>query len=427
MKEITTCLTVILICAQFAIISATEPIEEQTTVSSPEQAQVVDSISLKSDTITATRAVNWFGEFNYQVLQVVNAGGRHLDSVDVFGDRRRLDRQWFHRLTGEAGVKIQPREDLFFKIGFRLGTASSGLSECKVVYNRSKLSVTGGLFQYKYNQDVKNLGEYLIMSGCYPGYVFSGREWATNTGLLFSTELIKGFKQDLLITSAMEQIPYYDFSISYIASYGIGQSLDVGAGVMLYNLIPVRPEFTELDIDQNLSEYSHRGVKLMGRFSFDVKKLFGEPDVMGNEDLKLYAEGAVLGVKNYIDDKDSVGVIQYYDTLSQRIPVMLGFNIPAFGLLDYLSLELEYYGSPYDNKPIDDIYDVLPPPDHIGHSDDIKWSVSLKRSINNKLSFYARAASDHLRLEDASGGVEKWERLSDISNWYWSSKIILSF
>ncbi len=96
----------------------------------------------------------------------------------------------------------------------------------------------------------------------------------------------------------------------------------------------------------------------MARASFDIKGIF-PMDFLGEEDLKIYGELAILGLKDYPG---------HYNDFSKRIPMMLGFNLPFFGLLnlflprftklDVLKLELEYQGT---DVPKGHIQDRLPP------------------------------------------------------------------
>ncbi|MDB5051021.1 MAG: hypothetical protein JWO30_4092 [Fibrobacteres bacterium] len=86
----------------------------------------------------------------------------------------------------------------------------------------------------------------------------------------------------------------------------------------------------------------YQATLLMGRFSFDVKPLLGDiADIFGTQDLVLYGEVSVLGTKNYP---------LYYTAVSQRTPAMIGFNVPAFHLLDFLTFEAEYIDNPHMNS-----------------------------------------------------------------------------
>ena len=102
----------------------------------------------------------------------------------------------------------------------------------------------------------------------------------------------------------------------------------------------------------------------MARLSVDPKGFLpsGFKDMCGNEDFKIYAEAAILGFTNITAYKDSMdpntglpvpgkfaidSSKNYYSRISQRIPVMFGFTLPTFKLLDYLSAEWEWYGWPF--------------------------------------------------------------------------------
>jgi hypothetical protein len=82
--------------------------------------------------------------------------------------------------------------------------------------------------------------------------------------------------------------------------------------------------------------FTYKGIKLMGKAAFDPKPLLGETGIFGREDLRLYAEFGVLGLQDQP---------LFYTDITKRIPVMFGFNLPAFKILDLLSLQFEYYGS----------------------------------------------------------------------------------
>ncbi|MDZ7262100.1 MAG: hypothetical protein ONB05_08355 [candidate division KSB1 bacterium] len=66
--------------------------------------------------------------------------------------------------------------------------------------------------------------------------------------------------------------------------------------------------------------YTFGGTKVMARIAFDPKPLLPW-NFFGRRDVRIYGEMAVLGIKNYP---------RYYEKITERMPVMLGFNIPAF-------------------------------------------------------------------------------------------------
>jgi len=232
------------------------------------------------------------------------------------------------------------------------------------------------------------------------------------------------------------------------------EAVDIGAGVAFAYLIPIRPSITTpdyaglptqaslrplgryrdttviTDINDSIGykNYTNQAIKLMARASFNLQAIL-KSDMLGSEDLKLYTEAAVLGVKNYP---------YYYENIMRRIPVMVGFNIPTFKILDRLSLELEFRDPeflnssrvsfeedglplPYIPRPSSSItYDstllaykskVRPAWDTSGfggtggtvQQDSLmkgrgfKWSVYAKRTIIPGITVYCQAASDHMR------------------------------
>jgi hypothetical protein len=164
----------------------------------------------------------------------------------------------------------------------------------------------------------------------------------------------------------------------------------------------------------------------------------------------------VIGVQNY-------GKI--YDKMSERIPMMLGFNFPTFGWLDRVSLEVEYFKNRYRNdmallgnqrnvadwtlqahpmpsptpvrysdfgidqgvwvsKTGDSVKVLGTPQDKENlHSDDLKWSLNLEKSIQTNIRITAQIANDHFRpravatnfIVQAGGTAEAFTAASD---WY---------
>ncbi|MBW8886972.1 MAG: hypothetical protein JF616_04355 [Fibrobacteres bacterium] len=170
----------------------------------------------------------------------------------------------------------------------------------------------------------------------------------------------------------------------------------------------------------------------MGRFSLDPKPLFGAPALLGSQDMKFYGEAAVLGLKDYPF---------YYASLKQRIPWMLGFNFPAFNLLDVASIEVEYCGNPFPNDWQTSLREGLPVPggqnfspssyvNPATHSDYVyspwKWSFYLKKTVARGLFISSQIAHDHLRLPDDNGFTYE-ELLKDRSQWWGIIRVTASY
>ncbi len=398
-----------------------------------------------------------------------------------------------------------------------------------------KFRLTSGYFAFNYNPNVKNLGLYLLRGPVYPGILMSGFEANETLDIahilgfqLHST--IGPLKQDLILNMETEIKPLLDISPAYVARLSMGDVFNMGAGVNFYHLIPVvskahtNPRDPELftfgpkgvvnhpyerlfvyidpesidstvlddsgnevpqsvidsavntgvsyrrfanDIDGEVlytgdtTWLSHSGVKLTAFFGFDPKPLI-KADIFGPNDLILYGEVGIIGVKNY------KGI---YDDITKRIPVMLGFNLPTFKLLDNLSVEVEYYGAPWkgdldkiqnlfspipvSNKDIerrpyaiidtatgDTIKTVIATEGNEVHenvpwgspydaenmtTDNWKWSIHASKTIKDHIRISAQVASDHFRPSGTALTPTYFEIFTTPTDWYWMAKLTYFF
>jgi hypothetical protein len=300
---------------------------------------------------------------------------------------------------------------LFNEVGFRYYVTQAKLSYHYGEKASPLFLGTLGLFPFVYNPDMKSFGGYLTRGPVYPGLLYSEFEAkdvdptvANTLGLNLRSNL-GGFTYDLILKSETDVLPVFDFSLIAMAQYRYKRVFSLGFGVNFFRLIAMKPELTDLTdpsfketmtTDQIKSPYyrkfvyvpidtvrlnadgtyttksnqardtasgeitptatsgtdsmylwasddttrlSHRGIKLMARGSISFKEMFGI-ERMGENDLKLYSEVAVIGWKNY------PGI---YENRSERIPVMVGFGIPTFKLLDECNVEVEWYGAKFRN------------------------------------------------------------------------------
>jgi hypothetical protein len=396
---------------------------------------------------------NWL-QSNGAQFTAVAAIGDHIEGAFGFGGQ-----QIYH---SQGNAKQQRTMRFVFQ---------NYIAQARVTYyqgerERPDFSATFGNFAYTYNPDVKNLGLYLLRGPVYPGYLQSGfREFSTDTtkgnilGARFH-QALGNFQHDLVFANERELPPTFDWSAAYVARYKAFQALEVGAGVNFYRVLPADSRletFRNVEATGDTANpydtiaYSNQGVKLMALFSVDFKRWL-PPAGYGPNDFKLYGEAALLGVKNQGS---------YYDEILERIPVMLGFNIPTFGLLDYLAFEVEWYGSKYRNSlakigsfnslsqpglfptPVEALTSTPSPvpltyeeyyrnyaqgglgtPDADGNivlnsgdtlhvkgnawdvenlrTDNWKWSLYLEKTVHRHVSFTAQVANDHFRPRPAA-------------------------
>ena len=364
--------------------------------------------------------------------------------------------------------------------------------------DHAEFAATFGFFPYDYNPDIKNLGLYLLRGPVYPGALESGFETKETLPIanFLGTHLhssLGNTEHDLIFSSETQYKPLFDYSLAYIFSHKPYESFSYGGGVNFYHLLPVynfatnprdKNQFTFVDsskvidaIDRNYfyidpanhadtTWLSNQGTKLDAFFRFDPKPLFSSA-AFGKNDLLLYGEVALLGVKNY------KGI---YDDRLKRIPIMGGFNLPAFGYLDDLSLEVEYYASPYRDDLTDLLTEMSPTPvsnrandlrskqldsgyvlasgdtlrtprlvvtsggkvfDDVPwgdpydatrmHKDDWKWSLHAAKTVMGHIRFSGQVANDHFRPVGTGTTPTYFSMFTTMKDWYWMTKVTYFF
>ncbi len=431
------------------------------------------------------------------------------NSTQASGSQISLLAKVSEKFEGAAGLGVLENHFLAGNTGLASRvpmTMSPYIAEARFTYTfldgeKSKLKLTGGLFPYNYNSDVKNLGLYLLRGPVYPGILISGFETkhvlpiANMSG--FRLQHQNGiFEENLILNSETEFFPLFDLSLAYIANIRWGQSFEIGGGVNFHRLVPIESKLTSpnrmspdgKDIEPgdeahpNRRVWTHvdttgmgaggpgdttylsfKGTKVMAKAAMDPKVWVGGIEVLGKEDLKVYAEVAIIGLNN------SKAYREIYGEYKNRMPVLVGMNLPVFKLLDHLSLEVEYYGAkfrddlmryqqslayyesplPVSNSDLGrskvrignpnvpgDSLDVMVgttiPFDDVNvekplRKDDFKWSLHGSKVIQGHFNVSFQIANDHFR----PGGVTERERfvaiLSTPKDWYWMTKVAYFF
>jgi hypothetical protein len=416
--------------------------------------------------------------------------GENLEAAIGFGGY-----QVYHTLGGKAA-------EINAMGGFRNYITEARLTWSPGAAGRAPFSLTIGNFAYSYNPHVHNLGLYLLRGSVYPGFLVSGfdnihtdptRGNVVGAQMRHSTG---NFTQDIILSQERELPPTLDWSLAYIAKYRPFPALEVGAGVNFYHILPADKGLTTLSRDEfptlygqdivtasdsthhpydfwyveitpsgDTVRYTHQGVKLMGMFALDLKRWIGAGR-MSPGDMVLYGEAAVIGVKDY-------GTV--YDNVLERIPFMIGFNIPTGGLLDRLSVEGEWYGARYRmdysklgsfnslynrnfNPPIPDRQPPIPSPIPVSYrdykvdangvtrdgngeditgtdqdlynvtGDNLKWSLLAEKSVVGRVRFTGQVANDHFvpRPSRTSGNAEGGgltEAFNSLKDWYFMVRV----
>lgn len=345
-----------------------------------------------------------------------------------------------------------------------------------------------GFYPVKYTYS-KNLGEYLFRTGTYPDFLVTGNGYtavntssATVLGTQWTHRLTDKITQDLFFTSERNSYPLHDFSLSYLAKYH-GSFLTLGFGLQLERLIPVTPSLTTPNEKKNtyftyqgqtyannpeyyralstgalfdgdsveaalwaakaslidslrtaweanpaskpkLEKYTFKGIKPLAMLSLDFKSLF-DGDLFRGDEMVLYSEAVLMGVENQP---------VYYENRMERLAVMLGVNLPTFGVLDNFNIEVErltarhvngYRTAREGNIPLPDYnYDPIngyDPDDW--KNDDLKWSFFLSRKLMDGFQIQAQVASDHLRGRRFTRVVSENSLMVDDSHWYYMIKL----
>jgi hypothetical protein len=381
-----------------------------------------------------------------------------------------IDHEWFHNaalgIKAVAGIgefitvianlegKLWVPFESVQKKEFRRRQMSIWIQEAQGIFSlygdnasSAQVNLHLGCYQYKYNSNSRNLGEYLFRTWTFPPLIFSEFDYprATLLGAWLETRVWGCLKQDLMLTTSWEWYPFYDFSLSYCVKYDFRNVFQAGAGVDFDRIFPVDRSKTSpetmlnyyLTENSDTSYYSFGGVKVAAHASFDPKRLLvpsGSCRFFGANDLKLYAEIAVLGFHDYRIQTGDGG--DYDIPFSERMPVMIGFNLPTskWGL-DVLACELEYYPSKLpmdreksevDGQPVPDIdFRTYDPGDYAG--DDIKWSVYTAKRMFKRFVVKAQVASDHRRTMWVDGFLNYGEHSIARDHWYWVVKTEFDF
>lgn len=312
-----------------------------------------------------------------------------------------------------------------------------------------------GMFTYKYNKEVRNLGDYLFRTGTFPTYVITIFDFPTARllGLCLSSDAINNFHADVLLTSEAYIFPFFDFSVTGIASYKLLNAIEIGGGVEFARILPVMDSLTSPEISTSQSEktnkyvtangdtgfYSFQATKVMTRATIDPKPFFGSPEWLGPEDLKLYGEICWIGVdKNFqaLNLPDS-NLFAWYNSLNERTPRMVGMNLPAFRMLDVLAAEVEYFPSVLPNNYSHIIKSLSPVPWFDGgfksyNKEDWnrgfwRWSFYAKKMVIQGFSVTGQIAFDHTRTTFWDGSLNEYESLKKAGHWNWKLKFGYNF
>jgi hypothetical protein len=353
-----------------------------------------------------------------------------------------------------------------------------GLTEAHGEFNLWKSSEEGdglklktGIFSYKYNDDARNLGEYLYRTWAYPLVIYTGglnfinSAGAQLSGLgLFSKH--GGFKNDFIVNIQSDHVPIGALSATDIVTYKKGM-FTVSAGLMFENFyhpdkqaltpkppgagdalegnqyftvkggdsLPAGTKISWLKLNEmktlmafgpndtvilDTGYYTFSSQKAMVRASVNLSSLLGSEN---EKEFGFYYEGALLGLKNYPG---------FYEKMSERLVHMVGVNIPSFGMLDQVAFEVEYCTFPFrqsTNDPnvkgnaVPNLLEAVYPEHKAINEDDLKWSFYAQKAVDENFSVFLQVANDHLRNPYIFGAPAVEGFLTQKNHWYWALRL----
>lgn len=299
----------------------------------------------------------------------------------------------------------------------------------------SSLMVEAGSFQYSFNPEVKNLGNYMYRSSVYPLSIWTKIDypWANMIGVRTEAGFLDNkIKVGAILNSTIDFVPWYDWSLGFTGSYTPNKVIEIGAAVCFDRLIEV--------YDKAISDSAAKKMKTLKeevRFTFDPKPLFGDPAFFGPEDCKIYGEAAVLGQNDSSLYSYIPKPIYWLGMPVRRMPLLLGINVPTFKILDVLSVELEWFKSPYPNDWLGRVSESKMIPQENGDStavdnyvnkDNFKWSIYLKKKISSNFEVRAFAASDHCWYKPFDLAVQSSEQtLRRKGDWHWYCELRFNY
>jgi hypothetical protein len=357
--------------------------------------------------------------------------------------------------------------------------------------------VQAGYFPYKYNPDVRNLGEYLFRTNSYPLLVYADFDnpQVNMMGVRVNVQAFgKLLSNDLLLHSELLGMPVQDWSIADIVSLNLFDVFTIGGGLdfthllnvyqgtgylhqwMEYYYYPQRVDPGDIapfivrdtvvngpDTVINSDTLDWKATKLMMRFAFDPKR-FLPPGIFGENDLKLYGEADIIGLKNYFQYDE-------FKNRNMRTLWTFGFNFPeikcikhlpgisslsgsrVFNFLidliniDLVNLEMEYCADTASAFSDEGLY-----PNGVGIAPNLRppllsvingnygmnikrnpwrWSLYLKKTVlDGHVNFIAQFARDHRKINFNYWDIKYMsfmETLPSNRDWWWTFKTEFKF
>jgi hypothetical protein len=278
----------------------------------------------------------------------------------------------------------------------------------------SSLKIKTGMLPYTINPEVKTLGNYLYRSTVHPVSIQNKVDypWADLLGGVAEVGLLENkIKIEAMLSTEFTYVPFFDFTPALGAYYKPNEIIDIGGAIAFHHALQANVALMPDSVGE-----AWQGIKIDARAIFDPKPLFGGMDFIEKEGLKIYAEVAFLGLKDTLEvDTSNLESLRSSDTTAlkdfvfpeytilNRMPIMVGINLPTWKILDLLAIEVEWFNSPYANhwlglfdqqSTYSPAINKLDQWDNYVNKDNFSWAIHVRKSVGK---FEARAlfSRDH--------------------------------
>ncbi|HEX2958195.1 MAG TPA: hypothetical protein VHO70_15280 [Chitinispirillaceae bacterium] len=310
----------------------------------------------------------------------------------------------------------------------------------------TSLRMRTGIFPYMFNPEVKTLGNYLFRSTVHPLSVQNKVDypWAKIIGSVGEVGLFEDrVRLETIVTKENSYVPFYDYTPAFALYFKTrNEIIDIGGAVAFQYAL--QSKYTRME---DSLHKKWQGTKLDFRAVFDPKPIFGGMDFLGKDQLRIYTELAFLGLKDSLEvdtsnlanlrtlDPDSAalkGLMFPANSILHRMPFMIGINFPTLKIVDLLSLELEWFYSPYANdwfglfdaeKPIARQPCCLKQWDNYINKDNFSWSLHTTKSIG-KFEVRGIFGRDHTIYTLSNLHVGNFEQtMKRPKDWHWNIQL----
>ncbi len=313
----------------------------------------------------------------------------------------------------------------------------------------NSLKFESGLVPYTINPQVKTLGNYLFRSTIHPPSVQNKMDypWADLLGGIAGVGLFNNkVTFEAIIASEYIYVPLYDFTPAFTLNYQPNEVIDIGGAIAFNHAIQVSSASSAYITDSIGKKW--QGTKLDFRAIFDPKPLFGGMPNIEKDQFKIYAELAFLGLEDRLEvDTNNLSELRTTDpdsaelkklvfppnSILHRMPFMIGINLPTWKIFDLLSIELEWFYSPYANDWFGKfswggISEARQPSwlsqwDNYINKDNFKWAINIRKSLYN---FEIRSffGSDHTIYKYVNQQIGNFEQtMKRPKDWHWFAEL----